>query len=104
MCSPASQSRRGSDFSRQHSQNRGPRPARRSANREIHPRQDQAIPGVSSAGIASVLPMDDGGWIDPVETRDHPSSCQEKALKMRVYKFVSPGLLDAMGNKLVVEP
>ncbi len=24
-----------------------------------------------------------------------------KALKMRVYKFVSPGLLDAMGNKLV---
>ncbi len=38
------QSRRGSDFSRQHSQNRGPRPARRSANREIHPRQDPSDP------------------------------------------------------------
>lgn len=60
----------------------------------------QAIPGVSSAGIASVLPMDDGGWIDPVETRDHPD-VPGKALQMRVYKFVSPGLLDAMGNKLV---
>jgi hypothetical protein len=60
----------------------------------------QAIPGVSSAGIASVLPMDGGGWHDPIETRDHPD-VPGKALKMHRFKFVSPGLLNAMGNQLV---
>ena len=60
----------------------------------------QAIPGVSSAGIASMLPMDGGGWLDPIETRDHPDVLG-KTLKSRLFKFVSPGLLDAMGNTLV---
>jgi predicted permease len=60
----------------------------------------QAIPGVSSVGSASVLPMDGGHWLDPIETRDHPDVLG-KALKMRLFKFVSPGLLNAMGNRLV---
>ena len=59
-----------------------------------------AIPGVSSAGLSSILPMDGNGWIDPVfpEDRTNPGGGMPP---LRRYKFVSPGLLATMGNRLI---
>lgn len=58
-----------------------------------------AIPGVSSAAVSSVVPMEETGWHDPVyaEDRAYPQSMPP----LRWYKFVSPGLLSTMGNRLV---
>jgi predicted permease len=57
------------------------------------------IPGVSSAGLSSVLPMDRDGWMDPVFPEQSADSGSVPPL--RRYKFVSPGLLRTMGNRLV---
>ncbi|HTS49600.1 MAG TPA: ADOP family duplicated permease, partial [Bryobacteraceae bacterium] len=59
-----------------------------------------AIPGVSSAAVSSGVPMDDGGgWHDPVYAEDKAYS--QSMPPLRRFKFVSPGLLGTMGNKLV---
>ena len=58
-----------------------------------------AVPGVSSAAASSVVPMLDTGWHDPVYAEDGASS--QTIPKLRWYKFVSPGLLGTMGNRLV---
>jgi len=58
-----------------------------------------AIPGVSSAAVSSVVPMHDTGWHDPVYAEDRASS--QTIPTLRWYKFVSPGLLGTMGNRLV---
>jgi putative ABC transport system permease protein len=60
----------------------------------------KSIPGVSAAGLASVVPMDGGGWTNPVEAEDHANP-PGKLGALRRFKFISPGLLGAMGNTLV---
>jgi predicted permease len=59
-----------------------------------------AIPGVTSAGITTVVPLDGGGWHDAIWDEDHPAQ-QNHIPPMRRYKFVSPGLIATMGNRLV---
>jgi putative ABC transport system permease protein len=62
--------------------------------------QIAAIPGVTSAGIASTIPMTGDGWTDPISAQDLPDT--GKALpKLRRYKFISPGLLQTMGTPLI---
>ena len=57
----------------------------------------RAIPGVTSAGITSFIPTDTGGSYQ-VYARDHTYT---KVPPLRRQKFISPGLLAAMGNRLV---
>jgi predicted permease len=58
------------------------------------------IPGVSSAGLSTVVPLDGGGWHDPIYAQD--KTYAESALPpLRRFKFVSPGLLAAMGTPIV---
>jgi len=59
------------------------------------------IPGVRSVGFTTVLPMDDGGWHDPIFAEDHVYT-EGQIPPLRLYKFVSPGLLSTMGNRLIV--
>jgi putative ABC transport system permease protein len=59
-----------------------------------------AIPGVSSVGLSSVVPMHTQGWHDPVFTEDRAYS-DSQIPALRSYKFVSPGLVKTMGNSIV---
>jgi predicted permease len=56
-----------------------------------------AIPGVTSAGITTVIPTDPGSF-DQVYARD---KTYQSVPPLRRFKYVSPGLLGAMGNRLV---
>jgi putative ABC transport system permease protein len=58
----------------------------------------RAIPGVTSAGITTVIPNDPGRASDLVYARD---KSYQKAPPLRRLKFVSPGLLQTMGNRLI---
>jgi putative ABC transport system permease protein len=58
------------------------------------------IPGVTSVGFTTVLPMDGGGWHDPIFAEDHVYA-EGQIPPLRFYKFVSPGLLATMGNRLI---
>jgi predicted permease len=60
-----------------------------------------AIPGVTSAGLTSLIPMTGDGWHDPIFAAD--KNYEQKQLPpLRTFKFHSPGLLKTMGNRLVV--
>src|SRR3954469_24018562 len=59
-----------------------------------------AVPGVSSVGVSSVVPMTDSGWRDPIFRADKAAE-QTNLPPIRLFKFVSPGLLKTMGNPLV---
>ena len=59
-----------------------------------------AIPGVTSVGLASTVPMTEFGWHDPIFARDKNYE-QAKIPALRSFKFISPGLLKTMGNTLV---
>jgi predicted permease len=59
-----------------------------------------AIPGVSSVGLTSKIPMTNTGWQDGVYAEDHPYS-ESQIPPLRHYKFISPGLLKSMGNALI---
>jgi predicted permease len=56
------------------------------------------IPGVASAGISAFIPTDPRGSLYQVYARD---KTYEKVPPLRRQKFISPGLLAAMGNRLV---
>jgi predicted permease len=57
------------------------------------------IPGVTSAGITTSIPTDAAGVSRyQVYARD---KVYDKVPPLRRWKFISPGLLDAMGNRLV---
>jgi putative ABC transport system permease protein len=58
----------------------------------------RTIPGVTSAALTTVIPTEPGGGSDLVYARDrsYPS-----APPLRRLKFVSPGLLATMGNRLI---
>jgi putative ABC transport system permease protein len=58
------------------------------------------IPGVTSVGMTSVVPMTDSGWRDPIFASDKTYE-QGKIPALRLFKFVSPGLLKTMGIPLV---
>jgi predicted permease len=62
--------------------------------------QISAIPGVSSAAFASKLPLDGGGWHDPIYAEDHVYA-ESQIPPLRSFKMISPGLLKTMGNSLV---
>jgi predicted permease len=59
-----------------------------------------AIPGVSSVGITSTLPMDGLGRTDPIFAED--KTYREGQLPpLRRWRYISPGLLKTMGSTLV---
>jgi predicted permease len=60
----------------------------------------EAIPGVASVGMTSIVPMDGSGWHDPIYAEDHVYT-ESQVPALRRFKFVSPGLLKTMGNTLV---
>ena len=60
----------------------------------------QAIPGVSSAGLSSVVPLDGSGWHDPIYAQDK-TYAESTLPPIRRFVFVSPGLLNTMGSSLV---
>jgi predicted permease len=59
-----------------------------------------AIPGVSSVGLTSLVPMTNSGWHDPIFAFDKTYD-QKQIPPLRTFKFVSPGLLKTMGVTLV---
>jgi predicted permease len=59
-----------------------------------------AIPGVSSVGATTMVPMADGGWHDPVFAEDHVYA-EGQIPPLRTFKFISPGLLKTMGDRLL---
>src|SRR5581483_4226223 len=59
-----------------------------------------AVPGVSRAALTSVVPMTRSGRQDPIFAEDHVYS-ESQVPPIRRFKFVSPGLLATMGNRLV---
>ncbi len=59
-----------------------------------------AIPGVVSVGLTSVVPMTGTGWHDPIFAVDKTSEASQIP-PIRLFKFVSPGLLTTLGNTVV---
>jgi predicted permease len=59
-----------------------------------------ALPGVSSAGLASTLPMDQDGWNDPIFAEDKTYT-EGQIPTLRRFKFVAPGGLETLGTPLV---
>ncbi len=59
-----------------------------------------AVPGVSSAAYSTRIPMDGGGWHDPVYAEDHVYS-ESTLPPLRTFKMVSPGMPRVMGNTLL---
>jgi predicted permease len=59
-----------------------------------------AVPGVLSVGMTSVVPMTGQGWHDPIWADDRVYA-DGKIPPIRTFKFVSPGLLETMGNRLI---
>ena len=59
-----------------------------------------AIPGVSSVAIVSNVTMTGDGWHDPLFARDRTYS-ESQIPTIRLFKFVSPGYMRAMGASLV---
>jgi predicted permease len=63
-------------------------------------RKLQAIPGVSSASIGTVIPMSGGGWHDPIFVEGH-TYAEGQLPPISYQKFVSPGFLATMGTPLI---
>src|SRR2546426_94683 len=59
-----------------------------------------AIPGVSSVGISSKLPMTGGGWHDPIFLEDRTYAGGQLP-PLRAFKFISPGYFGTLGTPLV---
>lgn len=60
----------------------------------------RAIPGVSSAGIGTVIPMSGGGWHDPVFAEGR-TYAEGQLPPLSRFKFVSPGFLATLGTPLI---
>jgi predicted permease len=59
-----------------------------------------AVPGVTSVAFTTVIPLDGGGWHDPIFAQDKVYA-EGQIPPLRLYKFVSPGLIETMGNRLM---
>jgi putative ABC transport system permease protein len=60
-----------------------------------------AIPGVTAVGLTSLVPMTEFGSYDPIFAADK-SYEQTKIPAIRSFKYISPGLLKTMGNRVIV--
>ena len=58
------------------------------------------LPGVSSVGLSTKIPMDGSGSFDPVFAQDR-TYAEGQLPPLRRFKFVSPGLLGTLGAPLV---
>lgn len=63
-------------------------------------RKVAAVPGASSAGLSTSIPLQQSGSFDPVFAEDHAYRPGELA-PIRRFKFISPGFLGTMGTPLV---
>ena len=59
-----------------------------------------AIPGVTSVALANSVPMDGGGWVDPVFAQDR-NYADGSQPPLRRFKSVSPGFLRTLGIPLI---
>jgi predicted permease len=59
-----------------------------------------AIPGVTAVGLTSTVPMTNQGWHDPIFAEDKTYE-QGTLPPLRLFKFITPGLLKTMGNPLI---
>jgi putative ABC transport system permease protein len=59
-----------------------------------------ALPGVTSAGLGTGIPLDDDGWHDPLFAEDRVYS-EGQIPTLRLFRFVAPGFLKTMGTPLV---
>jgi predicted permease len=59
-----------------------------------------AIPGVTSVGFATRVPLDGSGWHDPIFAQDRVYT-ESEIPPLRSFKVISPGLLKTMGNSLI---
>jgi predicted permease len=59
-----------------------------------------ALPGVTSVGIASSIPLDDNHWMDPVFAQDR-NYADGQMPPLRRFRFISPGFLHTMGIPLI---
>jgi len=59
-----------------------------------------AIPGVASVAMTSIVPMTGSGWHDPIFASDK-TYAERQVPPIRLFKFVSPGLLKTMGTPIV---
>jgi len=58
------------------------------------------LPGVTSVGLSSDVPMDGQGWHDPIFAEDK-AYVEGQLPPLRRFRMIAPGLLQTMGNKLV---
>jgi predicted permease len=59
-----------------------------------------AIPGVVGVGLTTNVPLDGGGWHDPIYAED--KAYREGQLPpLRLFRFVAPGLHETLGTPLV---
>ena len=59
-----------------------------------------AVPGVSSVALASTVTMSGQGWHDPIYAEDRTYK-ESRVPPIRMFKFVSPGYIKAMGASVV---
>jgi predicted permease len=59
-----------------------------------------ALPGTTSVGLSSIVPIEGNGWHDPVFASDKVYG-ESQVPPIRLFKFISPGLLQTLGNRLV---
>jgi len=59
-----------------------------------------AIPGVSSIGLCTSIPMDGHSSMDPVFAQDH-TYAEGQLAPMRRFKFITPGFIGTLGTPLV---
>ena len=59
-----------------------------------------AIPGVSSVGLSTSIPMDGNSSMDPVFAQDHTYT-EGQLAPIRRFKFITPGFVETLGTPLV---
>jgi predicted permease len=60
----------------------------------------EAVPGVSSAGFGTAVPMGGNSWNDPVFVENHPLPAGQLQ-PLRRFKFISPGYFASLGTPLL---
>jgi predicted permease len=63
-------------------------------------RKIAAIPGVSSAGLTSTIPMSNYGWHDPIFAQDH-TYAEGEIPPLRLFQFASPEAFQTLGIPLI---
>jgi len=59
-----------------------------------------SVPGVSSVGMVSAIPLDSQGMTNSIYAKDH-SYADREIPPLRKFKFASPGYFRTMGNRLL---